>query len=78
VAVAHRALDRLDHVRRRLEPEGNRVADIEVADLLAGRLDLSRLRDDVADGVDEAADAARDGDGGGRAHAENAYQSGTM
>jgi hypothetical protein len=70
VTVAHGALDRLDHVRRRLESEGNRVPDIEIADCFAGRFNLSRLRDDIADGVDEAADAARDGNRGGRTHAE--------
>jgi hypothetical protein len=68
VAVAHRALDRLDHVRRRLEAEGDGVADIEVADLASRGFDLFRLDDDVPDGVAEAVDAARDRDRGGRAH----------
>ena len=61
VAVAHRALDRLDHVRRRPEAERDRIADIEVADLPPGRLDLPGLGDDVPDGVHEAADAAATG-----------------
>ena len=67
VPVADGAFDRLDEVRRGAEPEGDRVADVQVADLAAGRLDLPRLRDDVADGVDEAADAAGNRDRGGRA-----------
>ena len=61
VAVAHRALDRGDEMRRRLEAEGDRIADVEVAHARAGGLDLLRFRDDVADGVGEAVDA-----GGGR------------
>ena len=60
VPVPHRALDGLDHVRRRPEPEGDRIADIEVADFPAGGFDFPRLGDDVPDGVDEAADAAGD------------------
>ena len=67
VAVAHRALDRLDHVGRRLESEDDRIADVQVPDLPAGGFDLPRLGDDVADGVDEAADAAGDGNADGRA-----------
>ena len=54
VPVAHRPLDRLDQVRRRLEAEDDRVADIEIADVPAGGLNLSGLRHDIADRVDEA------------------------
>ena len=61
VAVAHRALDRVDQVRRRLEPEGDRIADVEIADPRAGGLDFLRFRDDVADGVGEAMNARRGG-----------------
>ncbi len=75
VAVAHRTRDRFDHVRRRVEAEDDGVADVQVADGLAGRFDLARFRDDVADRVCEAADAARDGDGGSRAHRSKCYQS---
>src|SRR5213075_969020 len=57
VAVAHRALDRFNHVRRRTEAEDDRVADIEVANGAARSLNLARLRDDVADGITESADA---------------------
>ena len=75
VAVAHRALDRGDEVRRRLEPERDRVADVEVADPRALRFDALRLGDDVADRVREAVDSAgdRDGSGGGvcRSHGQS-------
>ena len=63
VAVAHRPLDRGDEVRRRLEAEGDRIADVEVADARARRLDLLRFRDDVADGVGEAVHASGRWDG---------------
>ena len=61
VPVTDRALDRLDQMRRGPEPEGDRVADIQVPDLAPGRLHLPRFRDDIADRVDEAADTAGDG-----------------
>ena len=64
VAVAHRPLDRGDQVRRRLEAEGDRIADVEIPDARAGRLDLLRFRDDVADGVGEAVNASGSRDGG--------------
>ena len=60
VAVAHRLLDGLDQVRRRLEAERDRVADVQVLHRLAGGLDFLRLGDDVADGVGEPVDAAGD------------------
>ena len=63
VPVAHRALDRGDEVRRRLEPEGDRVADIQVADPRSLRFDALGLGDDVADGVREAVDAVGDRNG---------------
>ena len=63
VAVAHGALDGGDQVRRRLEPERVGVADVQIAHAAAGGLDALRLSHDVADGVAEAVDAARDGDG---------------
>ena len=62
VAVAHGALDGGDQVRRRLETERVGVANVQVAHAEAGGLDALRLEDDVADGVAEAVDAARDGD----------------
>jgi len=46
-------------VRRRVEPEGNGVADIQVADIPARSLNLSGLGHDIPDRVDEAADAPR-------------------
>jgi hypothetical protein len=54
VTVAHRALDGLDEMRRRVEPERHRVADVEVPDTDALRLDRSCLRHDLANGVGEA------------------------
>ena len=59
VPVTQRARHRFDHVRRRLEAERDRIADVQVADLLARRLDALGLGHDVADGVGEAADADR-------------------
>ena len=61
VAVAHRALDRLDQVRGRLETEEHRVADVQVPYAAAARLDRPRLGDDIADGVVEAGVATGDG-----------------
>jgi len=43
VAVAQRPRDGLDQVRRRVEPEGDRVADVQVPDAGAGGLDPLRL-----------------------------------
>jgi hypothetical protein len=57
VAVAHRAGHRLDQMRRRLEPEGDRVADIEIADAGACRLNFLGLRDDIPNGVGKAVNA---------------------
>ena len=57
VTVPHRPLDRGNEVRRRLEAEGDRVADVEVADAGARRFHLLRFRDDVADGVGKAVHA---------------------
>ena len=60
VAVAQRALDGLDQMRRRLEIERDRVADVEVSHAHAGRFDPLRFGDDVADGVGETVDALGD------------------
>ena len=49
-------------MRRRLESERNRIADVQVPHRAAGGLELLRLGDDVADGVGEAADAGGDAD----------------
>ena len=54
VAVAHRARHRLDQVCRRFEPEGDRVADIEIADAGACRLNFLGLSDDIPNGVGKA------------------------
>ena len=61
VAVAQRPLDGGDQMRRRLEAEGDRIADVEVADPCACRFHFLRFRDDVADGVGKAMNT-----GGGR------------
>src|SRR5262245_39062685 len=57
MAVAQGALDRLDEMRRRQEPELVWVADVQVAHPRACLLHLARLGDDVANGVGEAIDA---------------------
>ena len=59
VAVAQRALHRRDQMHRRLKSEGDRIADVEVADARPRGLDALRLGDDVADGVGKAVDARR-------------------
>ena len=69
-AVAHRAVHRFDQMRRRFEPERNRVADVQIPHLSAGRLNLAGLGDDIADGVNESADAGGDANTGGRWHRE--------
>jgi hypothetical protein len=51
-------------VRRGLEAEGDRVADVEISHARAGRFHLLGLLDDVTDGVGETADAGSDGNGG--------------
>ena len=63
VALAHRALDRFDHVRRRPKAERDRIADVQIPDLPPGRLDLTGLGDDVPDGIDETADPGVDANG---------------
>ena len=50
-------VDRLDQMRRRLEPEGDRIADIEIADARACRLNFLGLGDDIPNGVGEAVNA---------------------
>jgi hypothetical protein len=57
VAVAHRARHRLDQVCRRFEPEGDRVADIEIADAGACRLNFLGLSDDIPNSVGKAVNA---------------------
>ena len=54
LARPDRPVDRFNQVRRRLEAEGDGVADVEVADAAPGSLNLSGLRHDIADCVDEA------------------------
>ena len=61
VAVAKRPLDGGNQMRRRLEAEGHRIADVQVSDPCACRFHFLRLRDDVPDGVGEAVNT-----GGGR------------
>ena len=65
VSVPQGPLDRLNHVRRRLEPEFDRIADIEVPDFPPGGFDLVRFRDDVPDGIHEAARRGGNRDDGG-------------
>jgi len=54
VSVSQGGLDGFDQVNRGLEAEGNGVADVEVPDFSSGCLNLSGLRHDIADRVDEA------------------------
>ena len=63
VPIAQSALDGLEKVRRRLKAKGAWVPDVQVADLLARGLHPLRLDNDVADGVGELANAARDRNG---------------
>ena len=63
VTVRDRALDRIDHVPRRFETEGNRIADVQVTNAPASRFHSLRFGDDIADGVRELAHTGRDGDG---------------
>jgi hypothetical protein len=44
-------------VRWRLKPEGDRVADIQVPDVLPAGFDALRLDNDVSDGIGKAAEA---------------------
>ena len=60
VAVPHRGGNRLDQVGRADEPEGDRVADVEVRDLAAGGLHLLCLDHDVPDRVAEPVDTVSD------------------
>ena len=57
MAVTHRARRSLDQMRRRAEPEGDWVADIQVPDTSPLSLDRLRLGDDVANRVGEAVDS---------------------
>ena len=49
--VRDRALHRFDHVLRRFETEGDRIADIQITNASAGRFDALRFDGDIADGV---------------------------
>jgi hypothetical protein len=62
VAIPHRALDRGDQVRGRLETECVGVANVQIPHAAAGGLHTLGLEDDVADGVAEGVDATRDRD----------------
>jgi hypothetical protein len=53
VPASDRSVDRFDEVRRRLEAKDDRIADIEITHSASGGLNLSRLRHDIADCVDE-------------------------
>ena len=65
MAVTHGARRRLDQMRRRAEPKGYRVADIQVANTSPLSLDCLRFRDDVADRVRESVDSPGDRHGAG-------------
>src|SRR5262249_17538452 len=54
----------VQQVIRGLEPEGDRVADVQVPDSSAGCLNLLRFRDDMSDCVGEAVDTVRRGNCG--------------
>ncbi len=62
VAVPHGSLDGGDQMRRRLETECVGVANVQVPYAEAGGLHTLGLEDDVADGIAEGVDAARDRD----------------
>ena len=64
-AVAERALDSGDEMRRRLEAKGNGIADVQVPDTASGRFNLPRLGHDVANGVRELVDTCSNGNGRG-------------
>jgi hypothetical protein len=57
MAVAHRALDGRNHVRRRAEPERDRVADVQVTNPCSRGLHSLRFDNDISDGVTEAVDS---------------------
>ena len=63
LAVPHRPLHRFNQVRRGLEPEQDRIADIEVFDVLTGRFDPARLCDNASDCVVESRTPLRHPDG---------------
>ena len=62
VPVAQRPLHSGNQVRRRVEPESHRVADVQVAHTPSAGFDPLRFDDDVADGVGKAAQAGSDRD----------------
>jgi len=65
VAISHCAGRRLNEVLRRVEPEGDRVADIQIADTSSLSFYRLRLSDDVADRVGEAVDSPGNRHGAG-------------
>src|SRR5262249_3621821 len=64
VPINQRFPDGVDEVRRRLEPELYRGADVQVSDAYTGSLHTLRLGDDVADGIGKAMDTSGCRDGG--------------
>ena len=76
LAVAHGALDRLDHVGWRPETERNGVADVQIANFAAGGFNFLGLGNDIADGVDEPGHPGghRDRGGGAGGHDAGFYQ----
>jgi hypothetical protein len=74
VAVAHRALDRRNQMARRVKAERDRIADVQVADARACRLNFLGFRDDTPDRIREAVNAIGGRNRRGRArnsHGEN-------
>ena len=59
--IVERPLNRIDEMRRCLEPEGDGIADVQVADFLAGGLDPLRFDNDVTNRVGESGEAGGDG-----------------
>ena len=55
---------RIDHVPGGLETEGNRIADVQVANASAAVFHALRFGDDIANGIGELAHSRRDRDGG--------------
>ena len=66
LSAPQRRFDGVNEVRRRLEPEDDRIADVEIPDFPSGCLNLSGLRHDIADCVDEPPNPCRYRDRGGR------------
>ena len=54
MSIVERTLNRINEMWRRLEPEGDGITYVQVADFLASRLDPLRFDNDVTNRVGEA------------------------